>query len=248
MTRAIGLVGIISRRDIDLALHHGFDRAPVKGYMSRNLKTISPDTSLPEIESLMVTYDVGRLPVLEAGNLMGIVTRTDVLRQLHDGRNETETDKDTKKNLTSHLLPTLEKRLKPAIWQLLQQVTEAAQQRGWNLYLVGGGVRDVLLTSDRQPLLLQDIDLVVDGYHRSADDGAGVELAEVIQQMYPQVSISIHGEFQTAALTWHQDPVLGDLLMDIATARTEFYPYPAANPQVEAQFDPSGFVSTRFYD
>ena len=228
------LVGIISRRDIDLALHHGFDRAPVKGYMSRNLKTISPDTSLPEIESLMVTYDVGRLPVLEAGDLMGIVTRTDVLRQLHDGRNETQTDKDTKKNLTSHLLPTLEKRLKPAIWQLLQQVTEAAQQRGWNLYLVGGGVRDVLLTSDRHPLLLQDIDLVVDGYHRSADDGAGVELAEVIQQMYPQVSISIHGEFQTAALTWHQDPVLGDLLMDIATARTEFYPYPAANPQVEA--------------
>ena len=52
--------------------------------------------------------------------------------------------------------------------------------------------------------------------------------------MYPDVSISIHGEFQTAALTWHQDPVLGDLLMDIATARTEFYPYPAANPQVEA--------------
>lgn len=228
------LVGIISRRDIDLALHHGFDHAPVKGYMSRNLKTISPDTSLPEIESLMVTYDVGRLPVLEAGDLMGIVTRTDVLRQLHDGRNQTQTDRDTKQNLTSHLLPTLQNRLKPAIWQLLQQVTAAAQQRGWNLYLVGGGVRDVLLTSDRQTLLLQDIDLVVDGYHRSADDRAGVELAEVIQQMYPDVSISIHGEFQTAALTWHQDSVLGDLLMDIATARTEFYPYPAANPQVEA--------------
>ena len=227
------LVGMISRRDLDLARHHGFDRAPVKGYMSRNLKTILPDTALPEIESLMVTYDVGRLPVLEAGDLIGIVTRTDVLRQLHDGRNETETE-DTRKNLTSHLLPTLHNRLKPAIWQLLQQVTQAAQQRGWNLYLVGGGVRDVLLTSDRQPLLLQDIDLVVDGYHHSADDRAGVELAEVIQQMYPEVSVSIHGEFQTAALSWHQDPVLGDLLIDIATARTEFYPYPAANPQVEA--------------
>ena len=52
--------------------------------------------------------------------------------------------------------------------------------------------------------------------------------------MYPQVKISIHGEFQTAALSWHQDAVLGNLLMDIATARTEFYPYPAANPQVQA--------------
>lgn len=228
------LVGIISRRDLDLAIHHGFNHAPVKGYMSRNLKTIIPETPLPEIESLMVTYDVGRLPVIEAGDLIGIVTRTDVLRQLHDQRHEVKLDTDSRKNLTSHLLPTLQKRLEPAIWQLLQAVTQASQQRGWNLYLVGGGVRDVLLTSDHEPLLLQDIDLVVDGYHRAADDQAGVELASVIQQMYPQVSIAIHGEFQTAALTWHQDPVLGNLLMDIATARTEFYPYPAANPQVEA--------------
>ncbi|MEM7758934.1 MAG: CBS domain-containing protein [Cyanobacteria bacterium P01_A01_bin.40] len=228
------LMGVISRRDLDLAIHHGFTHAPVKGYMSRNLKTITPDTGLPEIESLMVTYDVGRLPVIDEGELIGIVTRTDVLRQLHDQRHDLKPDSATKQNLTSRLLPTLQTRLEPAIWELLQQVTQASQARGWNLYLVGGGVRDVLLTSDREPLLLQDIDLVVDGYHRATDDRAGVELAAVIQQMYPQVSVSIHGEFQTAALAWHQDPALGNLLVDIATARTEFYPYPAANPQVEA--------------
>jgi tRNA nucleotidyltransferase (CCA-adding enzyme) len=191
------LVGIISRRDLDLAIHHGFARSPVKGYMSRNLKTIAPDTPLPEIQSLMVTYDVGRLPVLESGELIGIVTRTDVLRQLHDQSEPSQVDPE-QQSLTSQLLGTLEQRLEPAIWQLLQQVTAAAQERGWNLYLVGGGVRDVLLTSDLEPLLLQDIDLVVDGYHRSMNDGAykppnsfggqrldraGVELASVIQQM-----------------------------------------------------------------
>ncbi|MGL4884133.1 MAG: CBS domain-containing protein, partial [Waterburya sp.] len=227
------LVGIISRRDLDLAFHHGFNHAPVKGYMSRNLRTITPSTPLPEIEALMVTYDVGRLPVLEEGELIGIVTRTDVLRQLHDQRHESQ-ETSAKITLTSHLLPTLQNRLEPAIWQLLQEVTQAAQQRGWNLYLVGGGVRDVLLNDNNQALLLQDIDLVVDGYHRSNDERAGVELAETIQAMYPEVNLSIHGEFQTAALSWHQDPVLGNLLIDIATARTEFYPYPAANPQVEA--------------
>lgn len=228
------LVGIISRRDLDLALHHGFAHAPVKGYMSRNLKIITPDTSLPEIESLMVTYDVGRLPVLAAGELIGIVTRTDVLRQLHDQRNEVSTETKDKITLTSCLLPTLQNRLEPPIWQLLQEVTTAAQQRGWNLYLVGGGVRDVLLTDEQETLLLQDIDLVVDGFHNAADDRSGVELAETIQAMYPEVNLSIHGEFQTAALFWHKDPVLGNLWIDIATARTEFYPYPAANPQVEA--------------
>ena len=228
------LVGIISRRDLDLALHHGFSHAPVKGYMSRNLKTITSDTTLPEIESLMVTYDVGRLPVIDRGKLVGIVTRTDVLRQLHDGRYDAVTNDAHRANITTRLLPTLQNRLQAPIWQLLKEVTSAAQARGWNLYLVGGGVRDVLLTNDDQPLLLQDIDLVVDGFHRSADERAGVELAEVIQEMYPDVNLAIHGEFQTAALSWHKHPIFSNLLIDIATARTEFYPYPTANPQVEA--------------
>ncbi len=77
------LVGIISRRDLDIAFHHGFSHAPVRGYMTMNLKTIVPETQLPEIEAMMVTYDIGRLPVLDQGQLVGIVTRTDVLRQLH---------------------------------------------------------------------------------------------------------------------------------------------------------------------
>jgi tRNA nucleotidyltransferase (CCA-adding enzyme) len=231
------LVGVISRRDLDLALHHGFSHAPVKGYMTRNIKTITPETTLPEIESLMVTYDVGRLPVLEKGELVGVVTRTDVLRQLHQDRGEIViSDRQTLQipPLTSCLLPTLKSRLAPPIWQLLSQIAIEAQDRGWNLYLVGGGVRDLLLTEADRPLLLQDIDLVVDGFHRAADDRAGVILANRIREQYPQSRLSIHGEFQTAALLWHKDPILGNLWLDIATARTEFYPYPAANPEVEA--------------
>ena len=227
------LVGIISRRDLDLALHHGFSHAPVKGYMTKNIKIIEPHTPLPTIESLMVTYDVGRLPVLDRGKLIGIVTRTDVLRQLHQDRDEQDVE-TAQKALTSCLLPTIKTRLAAPIWELLAQASAAATERGWHLYLVGGGVRDLLLTDDRQPLLLQDIDLVVDGFHRAADDGAGVELANTIKQMYPQARLSIHGQFQTAALLWHKDPQLGNLWIDIATARTEFYPYPAANPEVEA--------------
>ena len=223
------LVGIISRRDLDLALHHGFEHAPVKGYMTRNLKTITPETPLPDIESLMVTYDVGRLPVLESGQLLGIVTRTDVLRQIHQARYH-----QREETLHSYLLPTMRDRLAPPIWNLLSQAAQSAQERGWHLYLVGGAVRDLLLARPEDSLLLQDIDLVVDGFHRAADVGAGVELATQIQKYYQSARLSVHGEFQTAALLWHQDPQLGSLWIDIATARTEFYPYPAANPEVEA--------------
>jgi tRNA nucleotidyltransferase (CCA-adding enzyme) len=72
------LVGVVSRRDIDLALHHGFGHAPVKGYMTKNVKTITPQTSLPEIESLMVTYDIGRLPLLPVLMFYGNCTKEGV--------------------------------------------------------------------------------------------------------------------------------------------------------------------------
>ncbi|BAU08717.1 CBS domain-containing protein [Fischerella sp. NIES-3754] len=234
------LLGIISRRDIDIALHHGFSHAPVKGYMTINLKTISPDTTLPEIESLMVTYDIGRLPVLEHGQLVGIVTRTDVLRELHQ-QNDSERGRGREggtqgeEDVEIPTLGELRDRLNPKLWELLTKASAQAKQRGWHLYLVGGAVRDLLLAKEASgSLLIQDIDLVVDGFHKAADVGAGVELAKALQQLYPAARLEIHGAFQTAALLWHKDPELDSLWVDIATARTEFYPYPAANPEVEA--------------
>lgn len=226
------LVGIISRRDLDIALHHGFAHAPVKGYMSKNLKTISPDAELPEIKSLMVTHDIGRLPVLENRKLLGIVTRTDVLRELH--QENVEEKAEEKHNLNTPTLDDLRNRLEPVLWQFLEKVSSEAEQRGWHLYIVGGAVRDLLLANPDEPLLLPDIDMVVDGFHNAADVGAGVELASAIQQIYPGARLDVHGDFQTAALLWHNDAKLDSLCIDIATARTEFYPYPAANPVVEA--------------
>ncbi len=229
------LVGIISRRDLDLALHHGFGHAPVKGYMSRNLKTIAPEAGLPEIEQLMVTYDVGRLPVLEAGHLIGIVTRTDVLRTRYQGTLATEAQSTSPEFPSPEPINAqLKARLLPQLWHLLETAAAYAHHRGWHLYLVGGGVRDLLLADPQEPLLLSDVDLVVDGFHHSLTEAAGVELATALQQTYPAARLEVHGKFQTAALLWHNDPMFQSLWIDVATSRTEFYPYPAANPEVEA--------------
>jgi len=236
------LVGIISRRDLDLALHHGFSHAPVKGYMTTSLKTITPDTALADMEALMVTHDIGRLPVLQDGHLVGIVTRTDVLRQVLQRQRETagEDGNDAREENWGSACPMpavmwrmLGDRLAAPLWNLLAKTAELAASRGWQLFMVGGAVRDLLLT-EANALLIPDVDLVVDGCHSSADQAAGVALARAIEQEYPQVRLQIHGRFQTAALTWHNDPTLDSLWLDIATARTEFYPYPAANPEVEA--------------
>ncbi len=222
------LVGMISRRDLDLALHHGLGHAPTKGYMKAPVRTIRSDTPLPEIERLMVTYDIGRLPVLEAGQLVGMVTRTDMLRQLHQLNQP-----DTK---SQHVVvrTSMQDRLRTLLPQTLQAVlleaAQLAEQQGWQLYLVGGAVRDLLLAE--QPPQLQEFDLVVDGVHTGDSEGAA--LARLLHQKYPTAQLQVFGQFQTAALIWHQDPVLGSFAVDIATARSEFYPYPAANPEVTA--------------
>jgi len=115
------LVGIISRRDLDLARHHGFSHAPVKGYMSTSLKTICPETTLAEIHNLMVRYDIGRLPVVEQEKLLGIVTRTDLVNQiLHSPKLSAPNQA-----MISCLLPSLKKQIHPGFWNFL--VDAAAQ-------------------------------------------------------------------------------------------------------------------------
>lgn len=226
------LVGIISRRDLDIALHHGFSHAPVKGYMTTAVKTITPETPLPEIEQLMVTYDIGRLPVLAQGQLVGIVTRTDVLRQLHQMKQPRSQDD------LAVVRTSVRERLQAALPEPLQLLlTTAATQAeafGWQLYLVGGAVRDLLLAINSHPPVFREFDLVVDGVQDPPPEGAGVKLARSLQEQFPEAQLQVHGKFQTAALQWATDSCLGRFSVDIATARTEFYPYPAANPEVEA--------------
>jgi tRNA nucleotidyltransferase (CCA-adding enzyme) len=130
-----------------------------------------------------------------------------------------------------HIQPDLEQRLRPELWTLLQTMARSTQERGWQLYLVGGVVRDLLLATDGYRLSSPDLDLVVDG---GSDGRSGVELATALHELYPTAQLKIHGKFQTAALEWYKDPILGNLSIDIATARTESYAYPAANPDVIA--------------
>ncbi|XFA74020.1 CBS domain-containing protein [Thermosynechococcaceae cyanobacterium Okahandja] len=226
------LLGIISRRDLDIALHHGFAHAPVKGYMKAPVRTIRPETPLPEIQALMVQYDIGRLPVMNAqGDLLGIVTRTDVLRHVYALTAETETVCPLP---TLNLYTALRQRLPSLLWELLQHAAKIAKERGWQLYLVGGAVRDLLLAiaqgSDAVPT--REFDLVVDGVQQEA--AAGVQLAQALHGMYQETDLQVYGQFQTAALHWPKSSELAGFAVDIATARSEFYPYPAAHPEVAA--------------
>ncbi len=228
------LVGILSRRDVDVALRHGLEKSPVFTCMSAPVKTISPDTTLLEMQSMMATYDIGCLPVMLKGSLIGIVTRSDLLRELQ------RLQPPTNLSPTNLPLPARDRLYQQlaqrsgAVWPAIKQISEAAEENGWTLYVVGGAVRDLLLSELGSVYPLTDIDLVVDG----ATPGAGVALAKAVQSSYPYVGLQLYGEFQTAALTWPVETASKEnrlpFVIDIATARTEFYPYPAANPEVES--------------
>jgi len=79
-----GLVGIISRRDFRKIRKESNLKAPVKAYMSRDIVTIEPGKSPMEASRLMVKHDVGRLPVVESGTVIGIVTRSDAMMYFYD--------------------------------------------------------------------------------------------------------------------------------------------------------------------
>ena len=77
------LVGVISKRDIRKIKNPRRLNAPVKGFMSRRVRTISPEKNPSQAARLMVKYDIGRLPVLEEDKLIGIITRSDVMKHFY---------------------------------------------------------------------------------------------------------------------------------------------------------------------
>lgn len=50
----------------------------VKAWMVRNVVTVTSNTAVPEAQQLMTEHKIRRLPVVENGHLVGIVTRGDI--------------------------------------------------------------------------------------------------------------------------------------------------------------------------
>lgn len=79
------LVGVISRRDFRKLKRENQIDSPVKAYMSRDqIITISSNKSPAEAANLIVKHDIGRIPVIENDEIIGIITRTDVMRYFYN--------------------------------------------------------------------------------------------------------------------------------------------------------------------
>lgn len=208
------LVGIISRRDIDKAKHHGLGHAPVKGYMSTNPITIHSNMSIEEVQNLMIAENVGRLPVLKDKQLIGIISRTNVIEALHGEKINIGHPFNTTKPIKVSLVERLDTLITEEIFQLLIEIAHLADQLNYSAFMIGGIVRDLVIGRKNE-----DIDIVV--------EGNGITFAHNLAEKLGGV-VRGHEKFGTA--TWKHP---SGLKIDITSARTEYYDYPAALPTVE---------------
>jgi tRNA nucleotidyltransferase (CCA-adding enzyme) len=198
------VVGAVSREDLDKAIGHDLAHAPVRGIMSGRVLTAPEDATLAELQSLVTSADDGRVAVLRDEELVGVVSRSDLLRALEG----VEPDAEEPGESLADELAGIE-RLRAVF-----DAVAALGERPEGVYLVGGTVRDILLGEQNF-----DVDIAVEG---DAIGFARALAATLEGRLTP------HEKFGTAVVQYGEGG-----RVDVVTTRTEFYDAPGALPTVE---------------
>ncbi len=214
-------VGLITRQIVEKALHHKMGRDKVEDVMMHEFAVSTPEAYFKTIIPTIIEDRQKVVPVVDShkGHLVGIVSRGDFLRILHQdmARYTTgpyidllERGEGSPKQIKSLMV----ERLPKEIMTLLGQVGQVADRLNMSAYVVGGFVRDLLLRIDND-----DIDIVI--------EGDGIKFARTIGKDLKAKVVS-HSKFGTSVVC-----LPSGFKMDVATARTEYYKHPAALPTVE---------------
>ncbi|MCD6319239.1 MAG: CBS domain-containing protein [Candidatus Desulfofervidaceae bacterium] len=209
------IVGIITRPVVDKALYHGLHDQPVKRFMTTEFPVLSPDASLTEIKEALLQHKQRLVPVVDKGQVVGVITRKSLLHYLLTNPSAFLGGLDLERQPRQKVIASvLNERLPKPIVNLLKRIGEISDKLGYNVYIVGGFVRDLLLRQENF-----DIDIVV--------EGDGIKLAKAMSKELGG-RVHTYKKFGTAVV------ILPDnFRVDIATARTEFYEFPGALPTVE---------------
>lgn len=199
------VVGVVTRRELDLAAHHHLSHTAVADLLASTPVTVGPNDAVTRLRRAMIDHDLGQMPVVQDERLVGIVTRTDLLRLWAEQSAE-----------RGEPMPVVDlDAALPVAWRpMVTAATETAAALGLRAYLVGGVVRDLLLGRALGP----DVDLVV--------AGNAIALGEALAAAHGG-QLRVHPAFGTA--TWR----LGERSLDLISARAEYYTAPSELPRVE---------------
>ncbi len=81
------LVGILTKKDIAYKMRHGepawrrrpIDQIPLGAFATGNPIAVAPDTETKAIVNFFVKNDISSVPVVDEGNVIGIVTKSDLM-------------------------------------------------------------------------------------------------------------------------------------------------------------------------
>ncbi|MBI5745866.1 MAG: CBS domain-containing protein [Nitrospirae bacterium] len=211
-------LGLMTREVIQKSIFHGLSSAKVRELMQSDVYEAAPDTPFRDIESKMIELNQRFVPVVEEGRIIGGITRTDLLRTLHDDivMKPSLIDEEGEHHYTysRNLRSVLSEKLPVHIDEMLRGLGSVADEMDVSAYVVGGFVRDLLMGQTNL-----DLDIVI--------EGDGIAFANTFAERH-SARIKSHHRFGTAVIVFQDG-----FKLDVATARMEYYEYPTALPTVE---------------
>lgn len=94
------LTGIITKKDIGYRLQQSepiwrrrpIDHIPISVLMTCNPLTVGPETGIAELAGIMIEWDISGLPVMKEASLVGIVTKSDLMKSAMVGKLSTQVE------------------------------------------------------------------------------------------------------------------------------------------------------------
>jgi len=79
------LIGIISELDLMTLLRDNADfvNKTVEDFMTKEVKFFSPDDSVMDICEFLLEHTFRRVPIVENGKLVGVISRSDIIHLIH---------------------------------------------------------------------------------------------------------------------------------------------------------------------
>ncbi|MDX9788646.1 MAG: CBS domain-containing protein [Desulfobacterales bacterium] len=213
------LAGYITRQVIEKAIFHALDDVPVGEYMMTDVAYVGPEADLSEVQSKIIENKQRVLPVIEGDTITGVITRTDLLNILVRSEQLTKSRfrdpiQEPVPARTRNIGKFMQERLSLRLLEMLTDIGRTADEIGVNVFVVGGFVRDLFLYRPNE-----DIDIVI--------EGDGIAFAKKFASA-AGVRIHTHAKFGTAVIIYPDG-----FKLDVASARLEYYQFPAALPIVE---------------
>ncbi len=217
--RPSGFMGMISRMVAEKAIFHKLGSLPVADYMTTEVKTLSQSATLADIQELIIGNRQRLIPITLNETILGVITRTDLFNLLindpaHLPADLLSEDDHPSAKRSRNLTNVMTQILPKEVVVLLRDIGEAAAELNYKAFVAGGFVRDLLLHINNN-----DIDVVV--------EGDGILFAKAYAKKR-NATVRTHDKFSTATVIFPDDT-----RVDVATARLEYYEYPAAMPTVE---------------